>query len=180
MYVREGAIAQEDSTGRLDIIRAGEFSRMTDGPGLRWTATNASHTEWAHVFQVCLGNAAASVDPGCEKKRFSAAERRGKLCVVASPDGRGGSLRVHHDALLCSAMFGRGRHVVHELPRATCAWLHVVAGEITLRDDVLTEGDGAGVTDDLAVSFTARRDSEVLLLHLGEPDLVFPNHGSAP
>jgi redox-sensitive bicupin YhaK (pirin superfamily) len=167
-YVREGAVTYEDSSGRLYIIRAGEFSRITGGPGARWTETNPSQTEGAQLFRICLGGTAAGVEPGCEQKRFSLAERRGKLCVVASPDGRNGSLRIHRDVLIYSSVFAGGQHVVHELPPGRCAWLHVVSGEVSLGDVVLTRGDGVVVATERAVSFTAREDGEVLLLHLEE------------
>lgn len=172
-YVREGAVACEDSSGRQSIIRAGEFSRVTGGSGARWTETNASRTEWAHVFRIWLGSAAAGVDLGCELKRFSRAERRGKLCLVASPDGRAGSLRIHRDALIYSAILSNGRHVVHQLPPERCAWLHLVAGEVTLGNIALSAGDGVAIAAEQSVSFTARADSEVLLLHLEDaPELV--------
>jgi quercetin 2,3-dioxygenase len=168
-YVHEGALAHEDSMGRSGIIHTGEFQRMTAGRGIRHSETNASRTEWAHVFQICLRPSVADLDPGHEQKRFCAAERRGVLCVVVSPDGRRGSLRVHQDALIYSAMLEPGQHVVHELPPGRSAWLHLVRGEATLGDVVLNTGDGAGVTDDRAVSLTAREKTEILLLDLGQP-----------
>jgi redox-sensitive bicupin YhaK (pirin superfamily) len=172
-YVRQGAVAYEDSLGRLDIIRAGEFSRMTGGPGIRWTETNASQTEWAHVFRICLGSTAAPIEPVCERKRFTVAERRGKLCVVGSPDGREGSLRIRRDALIYSAIFSGGQHVVHELPPGRCAWLCMVSGEMALGDLVLTKSDGVSVENERAVSITTREDSEVLLLLHEQPERPF-------
>jgi len=167
-YVRDGALAYEDSSGRLGIIRAGEFSRVTGGPGIFWSETNASRTEWAHVFQIWLGRAGTSIEPGREQKRFSAAERRGRFCVIASRDGRKGSLRVHRDALVYSAIFSPGQHVVHELPPGRSAWLHMVQGEMTLGDIVLSTGYGVSVAAERAISFTALRESEILLLHRDE------------
>lgn len=167
-YVREGALAHEDSTGRSGVIHAGEFQRVTAGRGVRHSETNASRTDWAHVFQIWLRPSEAGLEPGHEQKRFSAAERRGGLCVVASPDARRGSLRIHQDALVYSAMLDAGQHVIHELSRGRSAWLHLVQGEATLGDAVLTTGDGAGVTAEPAVSLTAREETEVLLVDLGE------------
>jgi redox-sensitive bicupin YhaK (pirin superfamily) len=167
-YVREGAIAQEDSAGRSGVVPAGEFQRMTAGRSIRRSAKNASRSDGAHIFQVWLRPSEAELEPGHAQRRFSVAERRGGLCVVASPDGRKGSLRVHADALLYSAILDPGQHVVHELAQGRSAWLHVVQGELTLGDIVLTAGDGAGVTAKRAVSLTAREGSELLLLDLGE------------
>jgi quercetin 2,3-dioxygenase len=166
-YVCGGALAYDDSMGRGGVIQAGEFRRTTAGRGRRQHETNASPSDWAHVFQIWLRATQATVDPGHEQRRFSTAERRGELCVVASPDGRRGSLRLNQDVLLYSAMLGPGRHVVHELAQGRRAWLHIVQGEATLGDVVLTTGDGVGVTAERAVSLTARVQTEILLLDLG-------------
>jgi redox-sensitive bicupin YhaK (pirin superfamily) len=166
-YVREGALGYEDSMGRSGVIRAGEFQRMTAGRGVRHSETNASRTDWAHVFQIGLQPWEAGLESAHEQKRFSAAQRRGGLCVVASPDARRGSLRIQQDALMYSAMLDPGQHVVHELSQGRRAWLHIVQGEVTLGDVVLTEGDGAGFTAERAVSLTAREGAEILLVDLG-------------
>ena len=101
--------------GRSGVIHAGEFQRMTSGGGVRHSETNASRTAWAHVFQIGLYPSQAGFEPGHEQKRFSSAERRGLLCIVASPDARKGSLRVHQDARMYSALLDPGQHLVHEL-----------------------------------------------------------------
>ena len=166
-YVREGALGYEDSMGRSGVIRAGEFQRMTAGRSLRHSETNASRTDWAHVFQIGLRPWEAGLESAHEQKRFSAAERRGGLCVVASPDARRGSLRIHQDALMYSAMLDPGQHVVHELSLGRRAWLHIVEGEVTLGDVVLSAGDGAGFTAERAVSLTAQEEAEILLVDIG-------------
>jgi len=166
-YARAGALAYEDSMGCSGVVQAGEFQRMTAGRGIRHNEMNLSRTDGVHVFQIGLRSRQVGLEPGYEQKRFSAAERRGGLCVVASPDARGGSLRIHQDALVYSAMLESGQHLVHELSQGRRAWLHVVEGEVTLDDVVLTTGDGAGFTAERAVSLTAREESEILLLDLG-------------
>jgi len=166
-YVREGTVVYEDSLGHTGVIHAGEFQHMIAALGARHSEANASRADWAQVFQIRLRPAQAGLEPGLEQKRFSAADRRGGLCLVASPDARRGSLRIHQDALLYSAMLGPGKHVVHELREGRSAWLHLVEGEITLGDVVLSSGDGAGLTAERAVSLTAREETEILLLDLG-------------
>lgn len=165
-FVREGALAYEDSKGHSGLVQAGEFRLMTAGRGVRHRETNASRTHWAHVFQMWLRPVQADLEPSHEQKRFSSAERRGRLCVVASPDGRRGSLRIHQDALIYSALLDPGTHVVHELSLGRSAWLHLVLGEATLEEVVLSTGDGAGLTAERAVSLTAREETEILLLDL--------------
>lgn len=167
-YVREGALAYEDSTGRSGIIQAGEFQHMTARRGVRHCETNASRTDWAHVFQIWLRPLEGAIAPSQQQKRFSAAERRGVLRVIASPDARRGSLRIQQDALMCSAMLDPGQHVVHELLSGRSAWLHVVKGVVALGDITLATGDGAGITAERAVSFRAREPAEILLVDLGE------------
>ena len=166
-YVREGALVYRDSMGHSGVIQAGEFQRMTAGRGLRHHHTNASRTNWAHIFQIWLRPSQAELEPEHEQKRFSAAQRRGVLCVVASPDARRDSLRLHQDALIHSALLDPGQHLVHPLLWGHSAWLHLVAGEATLGDSVLTPGDGVGVEAERAVSLTASETSEILLLDLG-------------
>ena len=179
-YVCSGALAYDDSVGRPGVIQAGEFQRTTWGRGSRQSETNASRTDWAHVFRLWLRPSEAGLEPGREQKRFSTAERRGGLCVVASPDARRGSLRLHQDALLYSALLGPGKHVVHELREGRSAWVHLVEGEITLGDLVLSSGDGAGLTAERAVSLTAREETEILLVDLGEERPRSDNTGGVP
>lgn len=167
-YIREGALVQRDWMGRSGIIHTGEFQHKTVVRGVHHSETNASQTELAHVFQIWLRLAEAAREPSHEQQRFSAAARRGVLCLVASPDGQRGSLRVHQDVLIYSALLDPGRHVIHELATGRSAWLHLVQGEATLGDVVLATGDGAGVTDHRAVSLTARVESEILFIDVGD------------
>jgi quercetin 2,3-dioxygenase len=179
-YVREGALAYEDSMGRSIVTQAGEFQRMTAGRGIRHSETNASRTDSAHVFRVWLRPSKAGREPGFEQKRFSTAQRRDGLCVVASPDARRGSLQIHQDALVYSGMLHEGQHVIHELSPGRSAWLHVVEGEVTLGDLVLTTGDGAGVSAERAVSLTAREETELLLIDVGEYTSKPPRSRAVP
>lgn len=165
-YVREGAVAYEDATGCSGVIRAGEFQRLAAVHGVRHGEANASRTDWAHVLQIRLRPSVTQLESGREQKRFSAAERRGRLRVVASPDAQRGSLRLRQDAGIYSALLERGQHLVHELLPGRGAWLHVVHGQLSLDDLVLSTGDGAAITTARAVSVTAREAVEILLVDL--------------
>jgi redox-sensitive bicupin YhaK (pirin superfamily) len=99
-----------------------------------------------------------------EQTRVSVAERRNVLALVASVGGVGGSLSLQANARVCSAVLAPGHHIVHELADGRSAWLHVVEGDLVLGDVALTAGDGAGVTGERAVSVTARKESEILLV----------------
>jgi len=177
-FVREGALAWEDSKEGSLLLQAGEFRRMTVGRGARHRETNVSLTHWAHVFQVGFRPSQADLKPSYEQKRFSVAERRGRLCVIASPDGRKGSLVIHQDALMYSALLEIGTHIVHELSPRRSAWLHLVQGEVTIGDLVLTTGDGVGISAERAVSLTAEETTEILLVDLSSL-LPAPQRGVA-
>jgi redox-sensitive bicupin YhaK (pirin superfamily) len=167
-FVSEGLLGCEDSAGCASVIRAGEVQQMTVGRGVRHKTVNASQTDWAHVFRIWLPPTEGVAHPGFEQKRFTAADRRGRLLVVASSDARGGSLRIHQDAVIHSALLDPGHHVAHGLNPGRGAWIHVLRGEVTLGDVVLAAGDGAGVTGGSAVSLTARREASILLIDVGE------------
>jgi redox-sensitive bicupin YhaK (pirin superfamily) len=117
---------------------------------------------------IWLRSPAGNIEPGHEQKRFSLADRRNGLCLVASPDGRKDSLSVHQDAFIFSAILEPGRHVTHELTPLRSGWLHVLSGEGTVDDVTLTAGDGANATNEASLSFTAVGQTEILLLDFGE------------
>lgn len=169
-YVREGALAWEDSLGRSGLLQAGEFQRVTLRGSLRHTETNASRTMSAHAFQIWLRPADPGLESDREQKRFGAAQRRGALCVIASPDGRRGSLRLHQDALVYSALLAPGQHLALELGLGRRGWLHVVQGALTLdREHRLSTGDSASLVGERVLSLTADEVSEILLLDVRAP-----------
>ena len=176
-YVREGAMACGDATGRTSVIQAGEIHRATSGRDLSRSEGNASAVDPVHMFQIRLQPSERRLEASSEQKRFSVAERRDNLCVVASPDGRAGSLRLHLDAVLCSALLSPGQHVVHALAAGRSAWIHVVQGEIALGNAMLITGDGAAITTARSVSLTAHGEAEILLLELETPH---PRHVAPP
>lgn len=168
-YVFEGALASDRPNRGFAIDYAGEFLRRTAERGVRHREMNASESEWAHVFQIAFPSAEGGLRPDLETHRFSSAERRGALRVVASHDGRKGSLHLRSQAEIYSAVLRSGRYLAHELAPRRGAWLHIVSGAVQMGDVVLSAGDGAGIADEHAVSFFAREESEILLIDLGEP-----------
>jgi redox-sensitive bicupin YhaK (pirin superfamily) len=172
IYVHRGALTQEDSAGNSGVIHAGEFQRMSTGHRIRHKETNAARSDPAHFFRISLRPSEAGLDRAHEQKRFTVAQRRNALCVVASPDGRKGSLRIHQDALIFSSVLDPGNHLVHELSPGRSVWLHIVYGEATLDDIVLTQGDGLGVMNEPSVSLTVQESTDILLVDLGPVPLV--------
>lgn len=170
-YVREGALVYEDSADRIGWIEAGEFQCTTAAQTIRRREKNASLKYPAQVFQIWLSLPRAKLEPNQEQKRFGTGQRRGRLCLVASPDARSGSLRVHHDAFVYSALLNSGQHLVHEMEPGRCSWLHMVTGEAKLGEVLLSNGDGAAITSERAVSLTAQEEAEILLLDVLDPSL---------
>jgi hypothetical protein len=173
-YVLEGTLTQNDGMGRSDVIHTGEFQHMAAGRRIRYSEKNGSQTDEAHIFRMSLRPSEVEIDLTYEQKLFSVAERRGVLCAVASPDGRKGSLRLHQDTFIYSAILDVGQHVVHELPPGRIAWFHVVRGGTTLGDLSLATGDGVSVVGEPAISFTAQEQTEILLLDLREHVQISP------
>lgn len=169
-YVREGALGYAEPMGSSGVIHAGEFQRMSVRRGARHVHTNLLQVGGVHMFQLWLCPSETELESSHEQKRFSVAQRRGEMCMVASPDARRGTLLIQQDALLYSALFDAGQHVVHELTPGRSAWLHVVQGEAALGDLDLAAGDGVGVRGARSVSFTAKGELEILLLDQCEPD----------
>jgi redox-sensitive bicupin YhaK (pirin superfamily) len=166
-YAYRGALAQEDSTGHSGVVHAGEFQRMTIGRAIRHKETNPSLTDGAHIFRIYLRPSEVGLACAHEQKRFPGAQRHNVLCAVASPDGRNGSLRLLQDAVIYSSIIDPGHHLIHELLPRRSAWVHVIDGEATLHDIILSQGDGAGVTIEPSVSVTAQENTEMLLVDLG-------------
>jgi hypothetical protein len=166
-YVLEGALEHKDSLGNGTVIRPGELQRMTAGTGVRHSEFNASRTEAAHLLQIWIIPDRVGLPPGYEQKAFPAAERRGRLRLIASPAGEDGSVLVHQDARLHVATLSSGESVAHELGRGRGAWLQVAHGIVALNGTEMREGDGAAVEDEPSLGVAADTDAEIMLLDLG-------------
>jgi redox-sensitive bicupin YhaK (pirin superfamily) len=165
-YVREGALVDQDRSGKLGLLDAGEFQRTSACQEIRHRVINGSFMNPAKVFQSCITPDGGGLKPGVEQKRFPVADREGVLLLIASPDGRNGSLRIQQDVQIYSSVLLVGQHPIHALGEGRAAWLHVIKGRVLLREHCLGTGDAAGLEDEAAVSFTAQIPSEVLLFDL--------------
>lgn len=166
-YVHAGALNFEDSMGLTGVLRQGDFQRTTAGTGLRYSEVNASSQNEAHVFQLWLRPDRLGLAPGHERKKFTFAERRGVLRLVASPAGVDGSLSIHQDAFLYSAILAKGQHLVHTIGKGRGAWIHIVQGALSVGDAHLETGDGVGLREEECASMFVTAPSEILLLDLG-------------
>ncbi len=165
-YVVSGALAHEDSMGNGSTIRPGEVQRMSAGKGVVHGEFNHSRTEPVHFLQIWILPASHGLPPGYEQKRFPDEEKRGRLRLVASPDGAGGSVTVHQDARLYAALLAPGEAVTHPLAQGRHAWVQVVRGEVEASRERLAAGDGAAVSGEPALSLRGIAEAEVLVFDL--------------
>jgi redox-sensitive bicupin YhaK (pirin superfamily) len=165
-YVLDGAIEHQDSMGNGSIIRPGDGQRMSAGTGVRHSEANASKTEAAHLLQIWILPDRRGHEPGYEQKAFPEAEKRGRLRLIASPDGSDGSVTIHQDAKLYASLLNPGQAVKHELGKGRHAWLQVARGAVELNGKSLTQGDGAAISDEPLLTVKATKDAEILLFDL--------------
>jgi len=165
-YVLEGGLAHQDSTGGGGVIRPGDVQRMSAGSGVSHSEFNASRSEPVHFLQIWIVPERRGIPPGYEQKHFAAEQRQGRLRLVASPDAADGSLTIHQDARVYSALLGRGETVSHPLTVGRHAWVQVARGQVRLGDVLLSAGDGAAISGEKAVTLAGESPSEVLLFDL--------------
>ncbi len=165
-YVVDGALEHRDSLGTGSVIRPGDVQRMTAGTGVRHSEFNPSPDDPVHLIQIWIVPERAGVEPSYEQKRFPLAERTGRLRLVASPDGRDGSLTIHQDADLYATILEPGRTVEHAIRPGRGAWVQVIRGRVDLGGKALEEGDGAAVENEHAIALTGVEPAEVLLFDL--------------
>ncbi|MBZ5701974.1 MAG: pirin family protein [Acidobacteriia bacterium] len=165
-YVLEGALQHRDSMGNGSVIRPGDVQRMSAGTGVTHSEFNASESEPVHLLQIWMFPKRKGIAPSYEQKSFGEAEKRGKLRLIASPDGREGSVTIHQDDELYIALLGAGETVRHELQPERHAWVHVARGRAQVNGTELAAGDGAAISAEKAVELSGVQDAEVLLFDL--------------
>ena len=144
-YVLDGALEHRDSLGTGSVIRPGDIQRMSAGRGIRHSEFNASKTESVHFLQIWVLPESTGLAPSYEQKSFAEEEKLATLRLVASGDGRSGSVTLHRDLDLYTAVLSANVRVTHELPAGRGAWVHVARGNVTLNGTPLEAGDGAGI-----------------------------------
>jgi redox-sensitive bicupin YhaK (pirin superfamily) len=165
-YVLEGALEHRDSLGNGSVIHPGEVQRMSAGTGVRHSEANPSRSDALHLLQIWIEPSRAGIAPGYEQKTVSEADKRGRLRLVASPDGADGSVTIHQDARVYATVLGQDQQVTHTLARNRHAWLHVARGTLTLNGHRLTAGDGAAITDEPTLTLAGAPEAEALLFDL--------------
>ncbi|HVE83540.1 MAG TPA: pirin family protein [Myxococcales bacterium] len=165
-YVMEGAIQHQDSLGTGSVIRPGEVQRMTAGTGVLHSEYNPSKQDPLHFLQIWILPERRGLPPSYEQKAFAPEQLDGALRLVASPDGRDGSVTVHQDVRLYAGRLGPGARVPVALQAGRLGWLQVARGKVTLGGQALGEGDGAALDGEPSLELRAEADAEVLLFDL--------------
>jgi redox-sensitive bicupin YhaK (pirin superfamily) len=165
-YVLEGALAHKDSMGNGSVIKPGDVQYMSAGTGVAHSEFNASPSETVHLYQIWMFPDKKSYTPAYDQKHFSAADKRGKLRLVVSPDGRDGSVKIRQDNELYATVLGPGESVNHELKPERFAYVQVAKGSVTLNGTTLETGDGAAISVEKSLELTGVKDAEVLLFDL--------------
>jgi redox-sensitive bicupin YhaK (pirin superfamily) len=165
-YVLEGGLAHKDSMGNGSIIRPGDVQRMSAGTGVRHSEANPSKDESVHLLQIWILPNEEGIEPGYEEKKFDDEEKRGRLRLVASPDGADGSVRIHQDARLYVTLLDAEQQVAYESNPDRHAWIQVARGAIEVNGQPLKQGDGAAVSQERELKITGKEPSEILLFDL--------------
>jgi quercetin 2,3-dioxygenase len=144
-YVLAGALEHRDSMGNGSTIQPGDVQRMSAGTGVRHSEFNASQVEPVHFLQIWILPEANGLEPSYEQKNFSSAQKRGRLRLIGSRDGRDGSVTIHRDVDLYATVLGEGDTAAHELAAGRKGWVQLARGSATLNGEVLRAGDGVAI-----------------------------------
>ena len=165
-YVLEGALSHKDSMGTGSIIKPGDVQRMSAGTGVMHSEFNASPQDFVHFLQIWIVPKFTGVRPSYEQKYFSPEDKRGRLRVVAAPDGRNGSVAINQDAFIYATLLDGDDAVVHALAPGRRAYVHVAKGKLRVDGELLVAGDGAKISGEPEITLAAAGGGEALLFDL--------------
>ena len=165
-YVMQGNLAHKDSMGNVKGIPPGDVQRMSAGTGVRHSEFNHAPDETTHFLQLWIEPNRLGVAPGYEQKTFSDAVKRGRLCLVASPDGAQGSVGLNADARLYAGLFDGAETATLELDPSRKAYVHLVRGVLTVNGETLSTGDALALSDTSRIELGGADQAEVLVFDL--------------
>lgn len=169
-YVLEGALEHKDSMGNGEVLRPGEFQRMSAGTGITHSEFNPSPSEAVHLYQIWLLPATKGITPSYEQKKFPDEQLRNELRLVATGNEAEreatGALAIHQDARIFLSKLDAGRKLVHRVATGRHAWLQVLRGSVKLNGTSLATSDGAAVSDEPQLEIEAAGNAEVMLFDL--------------
>ncbi len=165
-YVLEGALAHRDSLGNGSTIRPGDVQRMSAGTGVQHSEFNPDPCDAVHFLQIWIQPSEQGIEPSYEEKYFAPQEKRGRLRLIASPDGAGGSLLIHQDARVYAGLFTGLEQAQFQAERGRRVYLHVARGALTANGSELEAGDALALTDGTRLHLTKPQEAEVLVFDL--------------
>ena len=165
-YVMQGNLAHKDSMGNVKGIPPGDVQRMSAGTGVRHSEFNHAPDQTTHLLQIWIAPSQLGVTPGYEQKTFAEALKRGRLCLVASPDGAEGSVSLHADARLYAGLLNGAETAALELDPRRKAYVHLVRGALTVNGEALATGDALALSDTSRIELGAADQAEVLVFDL--------------
>ena len=165
-YVLEGALEHKDSLGTGSVLHYGDVQRMSAGSGVRHSEFNGSRTEPVHFLQIWIQPNVTNIEPSYEEKHFTPESKTGKLKLIASKDGREGSVLIHQDAAVYATIMHPGDQLDHPLVAGRSAYVHVVRGSVAVNGTPLTGGDALKIAGEDHISLSGAQGAEVLLFDL--------------
>lgn len=165
-YVLSGALEHKDSMGNGSVLRYGDVQRMSAGSGVTHSEFNHSQSESVHFLQIWVIPAIDGGEPGYEEKHFDAESKMGRLCLVASSDGRNGSVSLRQNAAIYATILNGDDRVEHRLEQGRQAYVQVARGSVKVNGQLMEAGDGMKLVLESAVSLAEASDAEVLLFDL--------------
>ena len=165
-YVLVGALAHRDSLGNEAVIRPGDVQRMSAGTGVRHAEFNAADGRSTHFLQIWIVPSQRGIAPGYEQRRFADSEKRGRLRLVASPDGAEGSVTIHQDARLFAGLFDAEERATLVLGDGRLGYVHLVRGELVVNGERLAGGDALKLEEEARITLERGREAEVLVFDL--------------
>lgn len=165
-YVISGAVEHKDSMGNGTVISAGEVQRMTAGTGVLHSEFNHSQDEELHLLQIWIFPEEKDLTPGYEQSLFSRDDKLNRLRLVASREGKEGSLTIHQDVELYASILETGQNVVLDNVADRRIFVQIVSGSVTVNGESLAAGDGAQIRSETAIDITAHDDAELLLFNM--------------
>lgn len=165
-YVLEGALAHKDSMGNGSVLHYGDVQRMSAGSGVRHSEFNHSSTEGVHFLQIWIEPNVTGIAPGYEEKHFPPSSKLAQLRLVASSDGREGSVLIHQDAAIYASILSQGQGLQHRLRQGRSAYMHLIRGKLVVNGIALKGGDALKVSDESLLTLEQAEDAELLLFDL--------------
>ena len=165
-YILDGELTHQDSMGHQEVIRPNDVQRMSAGTGVFHSEFNRHPADTCHLLQIWIMPEQKDLTPEYEQTAFDPAEKRGKLRLVAAPDGAEGAVTIHADTRLYAGLFNDTESAKHLLPADRMAYVHVARGTLTINGEALSAGDALMLRDEPAVILTNGQQAEVLVFDL--------------